>query len=230
MGSHGYNLLGNPVDASGWVDTDLLHVNPLLGTLQANGGPTQTMALMPGSPALDAGDPAQLGVPDQRGVVRTGGVNIGAYQASASAFLLTAPAKVTAGVPFDLTVTAVDPFGQLALGYRGTVTFSTTDPDPGVVLPADYTFTADDAGVHTLTDAGLGETTLFTHGHQTVTATDTANGSILGSAVVKVRRAHQGHPWSGDINHGVQAEQEHNAPKAVLRSRPEDQADFLALD
>jgi hypothetical protein len=48
------------------------------------------MALLPGSPALNAGDPNQLGTADQRGVLRTGGVNIGAYQASASAFVLTA--------------------------------------------------------------------------------------------------------------------------------------------
>jgi hypothetical protein len=54
-----------------------------------------------GSPALNAGDPAQLGGADQRGVVRSGGVNIGAYQASASSFVLTAPATVTAGTAFD---------------------------------------------------------------------------------------------------------------------------------
>jgi hypothetical protein len=48
--------------------------------------------------ALDVGDPTQLGVPDQRGVVRRGGVNVGAYQASA--FVLTAPA--TAGSPFNV--------------------------------------------------------------------------------------------------------------------------------
>jgi hypothetical protein len=230
MGSQGHNLLGNPQDASGWVDTDLLHVDAMLGPLQANGGPTQTMALMPGSPALNAGDPAQLGVPDQRGVVRTGGVNIGAYQASASAFVLTAPAKVTAGVPFDLTVTAVDPFGQLAIGYRGTVTFSTTDPDPGVVLPADYTFMADDAGVHTFSDTGLGEITLLTHGHQAITATDTADGSIMGQATVKVRRPHQGHPWSRDSYRGIPGEQEQVGLAAVLWSRPMDQAEDLVRD
>src|SRR5229473_3255862 len=103
-------------------------------------GPTKTHALLAGSPALNAGDPAQLGVADQRGVVRSGGVNIGAYQASASAFVLTAPATVTAGVPFDVTVKAVDTFGQTALGYTGTVTFSTSDLDAGVVLPSAYTF------------------------------------------------------------------------------------------
>jgi predicted outer membrane repeat protein len=60
LGSQGHNLLGNPVGASGWVDTDLLHVDPLLDPngLQNNGGPTQTIALVPGSPALGAGDPA----------------------------------------------------------------------------------------------------------------------------------------------------------------------------
>ena len=57
---------------------------------------------------------------DQRGVVRSGGVNIGAYQASASAFVFTAPATATAGVPFDLVVTVVDAFGQTAVGYTGT--------------------------------------------------------------------------------------------------------------
>jgi hypothetical protein len=67
-------------------------------------------------------------------------------------------------VPFDLTVTAVDPFGQVAVGYAGTAIFIATDPDPRVVLPADYTFTAGDAGVHTFTDTGLGETTLLTRG------------------------------------------------------------------
>jgi hypothetical protein len=124
------------------------------------------MALLPGSPALDAGDPAELGISDQRGVVRTAGVNIGAYQASASAVLLTAPRRVHAGVPFDVTVTAVDPFGQVAVGYSGTVTFSTSDPRRRVVLPTDYTFTLDDGGVHPFTDTGRGETTLRTHGRQ----------------------------------------------------------------
>jgi hypothetical protein len=186
LGSLGHNLVGNSQGGSGFDPTDLLNVDPLLGPLQNNGGPTQTMALLVGSPALNAGDPGQLGVPDQRGVVRSGGVNIGAFQASATAFLLDAPATVTAGVPFDVTVTAVDPFGQVAVGYSGIVTFSTTDPGPGVVLPADYTFTLDDGGMHTFTDTGLGEITLVTPGDQLLTVTDTADATITGSATVTV--------------------------------------------
>jgi hypothetical protein len=180
--SSGYNLIGNTDGGGGFGPTDLLNVDPQLGPLQNNGGPTQTMALLSGSPALNAGDPAQLGVADQRAVIRSGGVNIGAYQASATAFILSAPDTVDPGTPFDLTVAAVDPFGQPAYAYTGTVTFATTDPDPGVVLPADYTFTPDDQGTHTFS----GGVTLITSGDQTITATDTSDATITGSATVTV--------------------------------------------
>jgi hypothetical protein len=183
--SSGYNLIGDGsgdtgFDATDLVGTDSVPINPQLGPLQNNGGPTQTMALLAGSPALNAGDPAQLGVADQRGVARRGGVNIGAYQASASAFVLTAPATATAGTPFDLTVKAVDPFGQTALGYTGTVTFSTTDPDPRVILPADYVFMAADQGQHTFS----GGATLYTTGGQTIRVTDTLDKTLTGSVTV----------------------------------------------
>jgi hypothetical protein len=170
--SSGYNLIGNSTGGSGYADTDLLDVDANLGPLQNNGGPTNTMPLLAGSPALNAGNPAQLGVADQRGVVRAGGVNIGAYQASASAFVVTVPATVASGTSFDVTVQAVDAFGQVAFGYRGTVTFSVTDPDPAVLLPADYAFTADDPGTHTFT----GGFTLITPGPWTLTVADLANG------------------------------------------------------
>jgi hypothetical protein len=64
------------------------------------------------------------------------------------------------------------------------VTFSTTDPDSGVVLPADYTFTTDvggDNGVHSFS----GAVTLVTAGDQTLTLTDTVSG-IAGSATITV--------------------------------------------
>jgi hypothetical protein len=47
-----------------------------------------------------------------------------------------------------------------------------TDPDPGVVLPADYTFTDDDQGTHHF----AGEFTLVTPGTWMLTAADLANG------------------------------------------------------
>jgi hypothetical protein len=100
-------------------------------------------------------------------------------------FLISAPASATSGVPFDVTVTALDPGGNIDPVYTGTVTFSSSDTDPRVVLPANYTFTTADGGVHTFTNSGLGETTLISLGDQTVTATDTTGG-IMGSATVTV--------------------------------------------
>ena len=67
--------------------TDLPNTDPLLGPLQDNGGPTETHALLPGSPAIDAGDDSIVGEPlllttDQRGQPRLQGahVDIGAYE------------------------------------------------------------------------------------------------------------------------------------------------------
>jgi hypothetical protein len=84
LGSQGHNLIGNPQDMTGWVSTDLLHVNPMLGPLQNNGGPTQTRALLPGSPAIDAGDNTGAPMWDQRGPgfprIERGIIDIGAFE------------------------------------------------------------------------------------------------------------------------------------------------------
>ncbi len=57
-------------------------VDPLLGPLANNGGPTDTEALLAGSPAIDAGDNATCQPTDQRGVTRPQGpaCDIGAYE------------------------------------------------------------------------------------------------------------------------------------------------------
>jgi hypothetical protein len=67
--SLGYSLAG---DNGGGVLTgpgDQINTDPVLGPLQDNGGPTFTHALLPGSPAIDAGDPNFTPPPfyDQRG-------------------------------------------------------------------------------------------------------------------------------------------------------------------
>jgi hypothetical protein len=144
--------------------------------------------LLPGSPALNAGDLDQLGVADQRGVVRSGAVNIGAYHSSATAFALTGlPASAVAGTALTVTVTAQDPFGQMALGYRGTAHFASSDGQAD--LPGDYAFVAADNGVHTFP----GGFTLKTAGSQSITATDTASGSLTGSGTVAVTPAAADH-------------------------------------
>src|SRR5262249_6840450 len=57
------------------------------------------------------------------------------------------PTTTTAGEAHALQVVLLDAFGNVAAGFTGTVTFRSDDLQAG--LPADYTFTAADAGVHT---------------------------------------------------------------------------------
>jgi hypothetical protein len=75
----GHNL------SSDWCFTNTTSFNmtdPKLGPLADNGGPTLTMALLTGSPAIDAGDTSAAPATDQRGFPRPAGlaVDIGAYE------------------------------------------------------------------------------------------------------------------------------------------------------
>jgi hypothetical protein len=187
IGSRGHNLIGNTSGGFGFAASDLRDVDPVLGPLQNNGGPTQTRALLPGSPAVDAGDNTDAPFFDQRGLTRVvgGTIDIGAFEAqigAATQLVVSGPAGVVANTPFDVTVTARDAYNHVAGGYQGTVTFAVSDPADSEVLPDDYTFTADDAGSH----AFAGGVTLIALGDRTLTATDTADPTTTGSTVVTV--------------------------------------------
>ncbi len=75
--SHGFNLVGMADGSAGFtngihadrVGSDANPLNPLLGPLHANGGPTPTHALLWGSPAIDQGDCVGIHE-DQRGRYR----------------------------------------------------------------------------------------------------------------------------------------------------------------
>jgi predicted outer membrane repeat protein len=89
--SDGYNLSSDNTCNLGGPG-DLNNINPKIGPLQNNGGTTQTMALLTGSPAIDAGNPngctdgkGNLLTTDQRGMPRpdsedTRGCDMGAYE------------------------------------------------------------------------------------------------------------------------------------------------------
>jgi len=91
VSSNGYNL-SSDLTCNFASTGDLNKKNPKLGLLKKNGGPTKTMALRKGSPAIDAGNPGgctdnlgQLLTTDQRGQPRpdkedTGGCDMGAYE------------------------------------------------------------------------------------------------------------------------------------------------------
>ncbi len=101
------------------------------------------------------------------------------FISSPSLAVTTAPMIATPGEAVSVTVTVLGPGNSdIDTGYSGTVQLTSTDPY--AVLPASYTFTDDDAGVHTFTIQ------LETGGTQTITATDVANQSIAGSTSVTV--------------------------------------------
>src|SRR5213078_3717933 len=72
-------------------------------------------------------------------------------------------------------------YGNIVPAYVGTVTFSTSAAK--AVLPANYTFTGADAGVHSFS------ATLKSAGTQSITATDAVSSSISGPAVIVVNSA-----------------------------------------
>ena len=96
-------------------------------------------------------------------------------------FVLSSPATVTAGVPFNLQVTAQDSAPILLSSYKGTVTFSSGDG--AATLPQNFTFTSGDAGTH------MFSVTLQSPGMQTVTASDTHAITVLGTTSVNVIQA-----------------------------------------
>ena len=78
-----------------------------------------------------------------------------------------------------MTLTVEDAYGNVVTGYVGTVHFSSSDST--AMLPANYTFTASDAGVHTFT--GL---VLHKKGKQTLTVTDTQNSALTATDSIDV--------------------------------------------
>ncbi|CAG0931569.1 hypothetical protein TFLX_02182 [Thermoflexales bacterium] len=84
--SQGHNLIGasdgcafvpQPSDIVGTIDHP---IDPLLGPLGNFGGYNSTIGLIPGSPAIDAGNPATCPSVDQRGFTRQGVCDIGSYE------------------------------------------------------------------------------------------------------------------------------------------------------
>lgn len=159
MFSSSYSLIGDKRDATvgnsggSQIGTTAAPIDPKLGTLTNNGGPTLTHTLLSGSPAIDAGDPAatagQGGVPmfDQRGnsfarVVDFDGVggarmDIGAVEISSAP---TGPA-----LPGDYNLNHLVDAGDYVLWRKtagGSVSpaYSGADGDGnGVVNGNDYT-------------------------------------------------------------------------------------------
>jgi uncharacterized repeat protein (TIGR03803 family) len=106
-----------------------------------------------------------------------GGITINA--AAAAQFVLSAPSSATHGVAFSVTLTVEDAYGNVVTGYTGTAHFKSSDST--ATLPANYTFTAADAGVHT-----FNKVILRKRGKQTITITDTLNSALTITDTISV--------------------------------------------
>jgi hypothetical protein len=173
--SLGYNIVG----IGGFVNDTFNQIgdqiigtdDPLLGPLADNGGPTFTHALLPGSPAIDAGDPdavaGEVDVPlyDQRGAgfdrVRDGdaaegiAVDVGAFEVQA---FVVGPA-LPGDYNNDLTVNAAD-----YTVWRNNLNSSLVLPNdetPGFVDEGDYDVWKSHFG-ESLPDMGAGSAAAMT--------------------------------------------------------------------
>ncbi len=136
--------------------------DPLLAPLGSYGGPTKTMALLPGSPARNAGG-ATAFISDQRGFPIVGTADIGAYETQIGAIANTTTNEDTATGAIGFSVgtvgalsassgnTALVPNANIALGGGGTARTVAVTP------VAD----ANGSATITLTDSLTGETQSF---------------------------------------------------------------------
>jgi hypothetical protein len=98
--------------------------------------------------------------------------------AAAAGLFMTTTSVATSGAPFNATVRAIDPYGNNAADYAGTVTLTSTDP--AATLPPPYAYGPTDVAQHTFTGV-----ILRTPGMQRITATD-SNGFSITSGPITV--------------------------------------------
>ncbi len=153
--SGGYNLIGNVVNVGFGtaILTNPVAGNPLLAAPGSYGGPTQTLALLPGSPAIQAGNPALAvdadDVPlatDGRGLPRKVGnaVDLGAFESSGFTLAVVAgnnqssPAGRAFPSPLEVSVTPNDSQEPVD---GGVVSFTVPSSGPSAELNISSTAT-----------------------------------------------------------------------------------------
>jgi len=137
--------INNLMESGDGCDVPFIFDDPALGPLTENGGPTRTMALLPGSPAIGAGDDSACPLTDQRGIARPQGehCDIGAFEYIDSPVTVTPSlTPITTPIPPTATIT-------LTLGPTYTPTPTVTS------VPSTATFTPTPTDTFTLTSTNI---------------------------------------------------------------------------
>ena len=151
MTDNGYNIdSGNTCNFSSGNHSQI-NTDPLLNSLASNGGPTQTMSLQGGSPAIGAG-PASCPVStDQRGAPRSSPCDVGAFEVYATPPTAPSLNAMANGTAIDLSWSASSsPLGivrydifrdgsPLATVSGSTLSYADTTATPNTT----YTYTVD---------------------------------------------------------------------------------------
>ncbi len=196
--SQGFNLIRNTTGATitPAQTTDIFGLDPLLGALANNGGPTQTMALLPGSPAIDKGSAANYPISgnpiltDQRGSLRPkdftvianpaggNGSDIGAFEVQSLPLTITALGPLTRQQGSAATNSII---ALASDSNPGTLTVTATTVPAGITVtnianPVGEIFNANVAASCT---AAIGtNTVVLTVTNGTTNATSTANLTV----------------------------------------------------
>lgn len=192
--SQGYNLIGDGTDTEitgtligNQVGTGSNKINPKLGPLANNGGPTQTMALLNGSPAINAGPSTSLFATDQRGpgfsrIIGTAS-DIGAFEQEKFVSILANAASGNEGNSgtsnFDFTVFRI---GGTAGPVDVTYTVSgvaVSAADFGGSFPTGTATIADGATSTTVTIPVSGDILVETNETFTVAISAPTNGYVV---------------------------------------------------
>ena len=178
---------------------NLIGGNPLLAPLGFYGGSTETLPLLPGSPAIGGGTATGAPTTDQRGVARTGRVDIGAFQSQGFNVVITGgnnqSTPVDTSFTSPLSVTVSSAYGEPVAG--GIVTF--TGPASG----ASATFTGNPAVIGANGSASVSATAngiagIFGNSATYAVSASTGAGSASFSLSNDTQSAPPGLPIGGD--------------------------------
>jgi alpha-tubulin suppressor-like RCC1 family protein len=190
--------LGDNSSSGGRSDTPVQVVGPndsgdLIGIMAIAGGQNHSLALkndgtvwawgsngdgeLGNSATTNSSTPVQVSTLTGAAAIDGGGLHSLAVGTTsntagpATHFAVSVPSAATSGTSFNFTVTALDANNNVAIGYEGNVTFSSSDSSPLVVLPSSTTLS---------NGTGTFSATLITPGIQTISATDAQQGSVTG--------------------------------------------------